>query len=267
MIESKNIIDVSNDAGFERLVSLIDEGGLSMLKTSTDMDMLIQKQAYADPESFADPTNRLFSIASPTEAYLSARYAEKCASDLSDDIISRINEACSVFNIPVEVHKTATVKVANDQFAVTEEEWGKMPEKYAGVTDYGTEFESAIAARILNLPDSADDYEDLAKLASELPASTMVEVLREVDSQTGADLPWVASRVGTPEYAVFEKRASAVTVDLGKKVVAFEKVAEIQDYINDMGIDIDFDENDAYTTKLALERLPIQIRRAIADLV
>jgi hypothetical protein len=269
MYESKNVIDITNDAGFEILVSLVKEGSLSLLKEDTDIDLLLQKQAYADPSAFADPSNKMFCIASPIEAYLSARYAEKCASDLSEDVISRINEACDVFNIPVEVAKVATVKVAKEQFEIErgEDEQQVMPEKYAGQTEYGTEFENALTARMMNLPDNAEDYAELAKLASEVPAPVMVNILREVDSQSGADLPWIAPRVGTPEYAVFEKRASAVTVDLGKKHVPFEKVAEIQDTLNDMGIDIDFDANDAYTTKLALEQLPIQVRRAIADLV
>lgn len=260
----EKIIDLTNDAGFETLVSMIKEGSLSRLNQDTDIDLLIQKQAYADANTFADEHNKLFSIASPIEAYLSARYAEKCASELDDHVIGRINEACDVFNIDIQVTKVASKVEPNEMF---ETEDFENVEKYASCTDYGTEFESAMAARALNLPDYAEQYEDLAKMASEVPASTMINVLREVDAETGADLPWVASRVGTPEYAVFEKRSSDLTVDLGTKQVEFEKLAELQEAMNDLGIDIDFDANDAYTTKIAIERLPLKVRTTLASMV
>jgi hypothetical protein len=262
---NNKLIDITNDAGFELLVNMVKEGSLDRISDKTDIDMLIQKQAYAEDGTFADIKGRMFSIASPVETYLSARYAEKCASDMSEDVIERINEACDIFSIDIKVEKVAKVLVPQEQFAVDTED--VYSEKYAGCSDYGTEFENSLAARIMNIPEHQEDYEQLAKIAGEVPADVMVNILREVDSFTGADLPWVASRVGTPEYAVYEKKASAITVDLGKKTVAFEKVAELEETLNDMGIDIDFDANDAYTTKLALERLPIQIRRAIADLI
>lgn len=261
-----NTVDLTTDKGFEVLVSMVKEGSLSLLKEDTDVDMLLEKQAYADSGDFADVVNKRFCISTPAETYISARYAEKCANDMSEDVIARINEACDIFNIPVEVKKTATVKVANEMFS-TEEAPAPEMDKYASATEYGTEFENAMAARAMALPDSAEEYEELAKLASEIPASQMVNILREVDESNGADVPWVQSRVGTPEYAVFEKRASEVTVNLGKKNVSFEKLAQLQDAMNDMGIEIDFDANDAYTTKLAIEQLPVQIRNALAALI
>ena len=262
--KSKNIIDLATDAGYTRFVDIVKEGGLKDLSASTDIDMLLQKQAYAESDTFADVHNRRFSIATPEEAYISARYLEKCASEVDDDVISRINEACTVYGIPVEVHRGETLKVANEMFPCEE---GDRSEKYAGAKEYGTEFENAIAARIMTFPEAAEDYAELAKMASEIPASSMVCALHDVDSYVGADLPWVQSRVGTPEYAVFEKRASVLTVDLGSKQVPFEKLAELEEAINDMGITIDFDANDQYTTKLALEQLPQQAKSAIARLV
>lgn len=262
-MENTKVIDITKDAGFEQLVSMVKEGSLSLLKEDTDIDLLVQKQAYADADIFADPSNRMFSIATPTEAYISARYAEKYANYIGDDVIAKINEACDVFNIPVTVAKTEVAKVANEMFTETYAE----AEKYASAEDYGTEFENAIAARIMTLPEHAEDYEQVANLASEVPAHQMVNLLREIDSFTGADLPWVQNRVGSPEYAVFEKKASALTVNLGLKTVSFEKLAMLQDAMNDMGIDIDFDANDMYTTKLAIERLPVQIRNMLSKLV
>lgn len=258
------IVDLTTDKGYEVFVGLLKEGKLELLKKDTDIDLLLQKQAYASADSYADPIGRMFSIGSPQEAYISARYAEKCASDVSEDIIAKINEACLMFSVPVTVEKVAAVKVANEMFP----EQDKVSiEKYAGVSEYGTEFEAALTARIMTLPEHEEDYQTLAKLASTIPANQMVDILREVDSRTGADLPWVTTHVGTPEYAVFEKRSSLITVDLCKKSVPFEKLAELQDAMNDMGITIDFDENDAYTTKLAIERLPVSVRRALADMV
>ena len=43
-----------------------------------------------------------------------------------------------------------------------------------------------------------------------------------------------------------------------------QKIAEMQDYINEMGIEINFDEQDPYAIKLAMEQLPKQIKKAIA---
>lgn len=259
----QTIIDITNDVGYERLVGMLKEGSLSKLKEDTDVDMLLQKQAYADANTFADTKNRMFSIATPVEAYISARYAEKCASELPPAVVDRINEACDIFNLGIEVEKVAKVVQANDMFT----EKPSDVEKYDGCTEYGTEFEKALAARIMTFPEHAEEYENLANVAKEVPPKAMVEILKEVDSYTGADMPWVASKVGTPDYAVFAKVASDVTVDLVSKTVPFEKVAEVEEAINDMGVSIDFDANDAYSIKLALERLPVQIRKAIAQLV
>jgi hypothetical protein len=256
------IIDLTTDAGFETLVAIIKEGKLSSLDTNTDLDVLVEKQAYADPESFADPVNKLFSIASAAETDISARYAEKCAHDISPVVVDNINEACAVFGVaPVQMPEKVAA-VANDMFAVEE----TQSEKYAGCTEYGTEFDMCLAARALHFPDHAEDYEVLAKSASEIAPDKMVQILSEFDAVVGADLPWIQSRVGTPEYAVFEKRASALTIDLGTKKVPFEKIAESTDVLDMVGVNVDFDE-DPNTIKLALERLPRQIKEAIAQYV
>ena len=262
-----NAVDLTMDAGFEKLASFYAAGELSLLKDDVDVDMLLEKQAYADRSSFADVVNKKFSIATPVEAYISAVYATKCASDMEDDVIARINEACDLFNIPVEVHKQATVKVAQEQFTETPEA-SDGQEKYAGCNDYGTELDTCLAARAIAAPEFEEEYEKLASMRDELDPHTMVSVLSELDSEAGLDAPWLQAKVGSPEFAVFEKRASAagMTIDLGSKNVAIEKIAEMQEYINEMGVDINFDEQDPYAIKLAMEQLPKQIKKAIADI-
>lgn len=271
---NKNIIDLTNDVGFEKISSLIPtDAPQSVL--SADMDNLIQKQAYADASSFADPENKMFSVASPVETYISALYATKCASDLSDDIVNKIKEACDVFNIDVEICKNGQTKTASTevveseveepQKTIVEEYLPDDTEKYASCTDYGTELDTCMAARALNAPDYAEDFEKVASLRSEFTPREMTSIISQLDSEAGLDYPEMQQRVGSPNYAVFEKRASFLTIDLGVKSVPFEKLAEAQDYMNDMGVEVNFDTDDPYAIKLAVENLPKQIKKAIAS--
>lgn len=260
----ENIVDLTTDVGFEKLASMYSNNELPLLKKDTNIQILLEKQAYADRVAFADVVNKRFSIATPVETYISAKYAEKCANDLEDSVVARLNEACDVFNIPVTVCKQEVVKVAQDQFSCEPEV--SEQEKYAGCVDYGTELDVCLAARAINAPDYAEDFEKLASMKDELDPRTMVSAIQGLDEEAGLDLPWVQCKLGTPEYAVFEKRASAINIDLGSKNVPIEKLAEVQEYINDMGIDIDFDTQDPYAIKLAVEQLPKQIKKAIADI-
>lgn len=257
-----NVIDLTTDTGFSKLASMVEAGNLQLLKEDTDIQMLIEKQAYADASSFADISNKLFCIATPVEAYISANYAMKCANDLSDDVLFRINEACDIFNLNLVVAKSEPEKVAKEMFEEKEESMGK----YAGVDSYGTELDTCLAARAINAPEYAEDFEKLASMKDEIAPSIMVQVIHDLDVESGLDFPQFQSNIGSPEYAVYEKRASYLTIDLGSKSVAIEKLAELQESINDMGVDIDFDSQDAYATKLAIEGLPIQIKKAIASL-
>ena len=270
-----NAVDLTTDAGFAKLASMGESGELSLLKPDVDIQMLLEKQAYADASSFADIVNKKFSIASPTETYISAKYAEKCANDLEDDVLTRINEACDVFNLNLEIHRGVIEKTAGDPFrAISDETVDTMSNKDAtgdvekvASTTYGTELDLCLAARSMVAPEYAEDFEKLASMIDELDPAVMVNILSDLDAEAGIDLPWVQCKIGSPEYAVYEKRASdPLTINLGIKSVDFYKVAALQDQINDMGIELDFDSQDAYATKLALEGLPRQIKEAIAKL-
>lgn len=253
-------MDLTTDTGFDTLKKIAAEGKLDVPE-DLNIDVLLEKQAYAEDFTFADPVNRLFSIASKEETELSARYAEKTAG-LSFDTIQNINEAAYIFGVsPVEY--VIPSKVANDMFP--EEE--PAISKYASATEYGTELDSCLAARALIFPDYAEDLEGIAKMASEIPPAKMVELIATVDSEIGADYPNIQARVGSPEYAVYEKRASELMVNLGSKEVGFDKLAELNDAISDLGINIDFDESDPYTTKLAIERLPMAVKKTLASMV
>jgi hypothetical protein len=251
-------IDLTTDSGFALLQTFEN------LDVPTDLDIsaLIEKQAYAEDYTFADPVNRRFSIASKDETEISARYAEKIAS-LPFDIMQNLNEATYIFGVrPIE--QLPFGKVAHDQFG---EYAIKEVEKYAGVQEYGTELDACLAARALLFPDYAEEFEKLASMKKEIEPSKMASIIADADAELGIDLPWMYKSVGTPEYAVYEKRASVTDVDLGSKKVSFQKLAEIGDCLTDMGIHIDFDAEDPYTTKLAIERLPLAVRKAISDVV
>lgn len=253
-------MDLTTDTGFDMLKKIASEVTLD-IPEDLDITVLLEKQAHAEDYTFADPVNRLYSIASKEETELSARYAEKTAG-LSFDTIQNINEACYIYGV-TPVQQTIPTKVANEMFPESE----YVSEKYASCTEYGTELNSCLAARALISPDSAEELEGLAKLASDLSPYQMVEVLRQVDAELGFDHPNVQAKVGTPEYAVFEKRSSDILVDLGKKHVPFEKLAELGEAMDNLGITIDFDAEDPYTTKLAIERLPLSVRNTLASMV
>ena len=258
---SSNKIDLTTDAGFEILKNLDVRVPLN-----TEIDRLIQKQAYADDETFADTQDRRFSIASKDETEISLRYAEKCASALSADIVERLEEAASIYGLREFSPEAEVVKEANDMFALAPSETVEL-EKYAGVTEYGTELENSLMARAYLVPEEAEEFEKMAALRSELSPEQMVELIKTADEELGLDFPGIRAHVGSPEYAVFEKRGNDITVDLGTKKVGFERLSEMGDVLTDLGVSIDFDENDPYTTKMAIERLPKLVKSEIAKYV
>jgi len=262
-------VDLTTDAGYEVLVDLVKEGSLNRLPVKLDLDQLIEKQAYQDLKDFADPDKKMFSVATPVETYISARYAEKCASLVDSNIQEKINEAClifdlepikvamieeeipsfnSIFDIPMEIgeNKTINVKTASEL-----------------KSGYGTEFETNMAARAMIFPDKEDTIEKIAGLKDKLHPTKMAALIQKFDEENGADAPWIQKRIGTPEQTVFEKRSSDVTIDLGDKSYTLEKLAEYPDVFEGLGVDVDFDE-DPYTLKIALERLPKQVKEAAA---
>lgn len=255
--------DLSTDAGFEDLVGFMKEGSLK-ISGGTDLDAILEKQAYQEESLFADPATRSFSIATPEETNISARYAEKYASELDFDTLATINEACQVFGVPV-------LKLAAKEEKALEFEdiFGLVSEpvqKEASTTEYGTEFEMALAARASIVPEEAENIEKIASLKSVLEPEQMAEMLSEFDAACGLDLPWIQTKVGSVEYAVYEKRASALDINLAGKGYSIEKLAENQDLFESHGLDVDFDE-DPYAVKLALERLPNTVQKSLSRLL
>lgn len=257
------ITDIQVDNGFSTFMSIVGEGKLGNLDANLDLDQMIEKQAYADDDSFADMGARRFSIASATETEISARYAEKCAHELDSETLSRLDEACLMYGVEKVARDLYPINTANEMFSAEAEE----AEKYASSTEYGTELDTCLAARAILFPDQAEDFEEMAKLASVISPRDMVSLIKEADAEIGADLPWIQQRVGSAEYAVFEKRASDVTIDLGSKQISFEKLAELNDAMAGMGINLDFDEHDPYAIKIVVERLPKQVKDALAKYV
>ena len=257
------IVDLTKDAGFEKFAEMYVNGEFSTVSNYTDIGQLVEKQAYAEDNTFADTQNRMFSIASKVETEISARYAEKVAYMVDYPVLDAIDEKCAIYGLPLMKRASEPVIQPGEMFPLLQGE----SEKYAGVTEYGTELNNCLAARAIAFPDEAEGLEELSKLASEIPCDDMVGIIRDFDERVGADYPMMQSRLGTPEYAVYEKRASLISVDLGTKQVPIERIAEVNEKLADMGIDIDFDANDAYTTKLAIERLPKNVLKEVAKYV
>lgn len=275
---AEQLVDISNDTNFEKLASFVNSGKLSAEDMNTDISGLIEKQAYAEDSTFADDMNRMFSIASPIETKLSALYAEKCASILPEEVVNRINNACQVYGINEEVpvvNKVASVlddpkilqeiQLFDEQYVDPEEVM--EVNKYAGAEEYGTELDKCLAARAFYAEEQEDveAIEGLAKMASSIAPNDMVNIIEAIDSHLGLDTPAMQNRVGTPEYAVYEKVASENMVNLGDKSVPFDVVSNYQDEIKDLGVDLDWDGESADALTLQLENLPSQIKSEIGS--
>lgn len=275
---AEQLVDISNDTNFEKLASFVNSGKLSAEDMNTDISGLIEKQAYAEDSTFADDMNRMFSIASPIETKLSALYAEKCASILPEEVVNRINNACQVYGIDEEVPVVNKVASVLDDPKILQEiqlfdEQYVDPEdvmevnKYAGAEEYGTELDKCLAARAFYAeePEDVEAIEGLAKMASSIAPNDMVNIIEAIDSHLGLDTPAMQNRVGTPEYAVYEKVASENMVNLGDKSVPFDVVSNYQDEIKDLGVDLDWDGESADALTLQLENLPSQIKSEIGS--
>lgn len=275
---AEQLVDISNDTNFEKLASFVNSGKLSAEEMNTDISGLIEKQAYAEDSTFADNMNRMFSIASPIETKLSALYAEKCASILPEEVVNRINNACQVYGINEDVpvvNKVASVlddpkilqeiQLFDEQYVDPEEVM--EVNKYAGAEEYGTELDKCLAARAFYAeePEDVEAIEGLAKMASSIAPNDMVNIIEAIDSHLGLDTPAMQNRVGTPEYAVYEKVASENMVNLGDKSVPFDVVSNYQDEIKDLGVDLDWDGESADALTLQLENLPSQIKSEIGS--
>ena len=278
---SEQLIDLHNDANFEKLASFATEGYLTPEEMNTDIAALVTKQAYAEDATFADEANRMFSVATPLETKLSALYATKCASILDPEVVSRINDACKIYGIELEVPQTEKIaSVLEDpailaEIDVFDKEWQDSEElvgevnKYAHVNDYGTELDTCLAARAFYAtePEDIEALESLAKTASSIAPEDMVNLIAEIDEKLGLDNPYMQAKVGTPEYAVYEKVASENMVNLGKVSAPLSVISEYADNISDLGVDLDWDGESPDALQLQIEGLPSQIKDEIGSWV
>lgn len=274
------LVDLHNDTNFEKLASFADM--LTPEEQEADIQGLITKQAYAEDATYADDINRMFSIASPLETKISALYAVKCASLLDEDVVTRINDACKIYGIDIEVpivNKTASVfddpaiMAAIDEF---DREWidteavgAAELNKYAGVTGYGTELDTCLAARAFyaSEPEDVEAIQNLAKIASAIEPAQMVDLIKEIDEALGFDSPSMQRAVGSAEYAVYEKVASDNMVNLGSVSAPLSVISEYQDNIKDMGVELDWDGESGDALTLQIENLPSQIKNEIGSWV
>lgn len=274
------MIDLHNDTNFEKLASFADM--LTAEELETDIQGLIQKQAYAEDATYADDINRMFSIATPLETKLSALYATKCASLLDDEVVARINDACQIYGIELEVprvNKTASVFEDPDIMAAIDEfdrEWVDREaegvvelNKYAGATGYGTELDTCLAARAFyaSEPEDVEAITHLAKIASSIEPEAMVGLIKEIDEALGFDSPAMQRAVGSPEYAVYEKVASDNMVNLGSVSAPLSVISEYHDNIKDMGVELDWDGESGDALTQQIENLPSQIKNEIGSWV
>lgn len=274
------LVDLHNDTNFEKLASFANM--LTPEEQEADIQGLITKQAYAEDATYADDINRMFSIASPLETKISALYAVKCASLLDAEVVNRINDACKIYGIDVEVpivNKTASVfddpaiMAAIDEF---DREWidteavgAEELNKYAGVTGYGTELDTCLAARAFyaSEPEDVEAIQNLAKIASAIEPAQMVDLIKEIDEALGFDSPSMQRAVGSAEYAVYEKVASDNMVNLGSVSAPLSVISEYQDNIKDMGVELDWDGESGDALTLQIENLPSQIKNEIGSWV
>lgn len=269
MFNQNTIVDLSTDAGFAKLASLAPS--MPLLPRDLDLDELMAKQASQDSSLFADPINRMFSIASPVDTYLSAKYASQCYEDLSANVIDHINEACDVFNIERVEPVTQELKMPSlhEMFGVDTkplEVQKEASEANVESVGYGTELGTCLAARAALAPEEAEGFAKLASMADKIEPQKMASIISEIDSRLGFDAPWLQDRVGTPEYAVFTKKASLLDIQLAGKSFPIEKLASQQEVFESMGINIDLND-DPYTVKIALEKLPSNVQKILTSVL
>lgn len=276
---AEQLVDLHNDERFEKLASFAQAGLLTDDELKVDLGNLLEKQAYAEDATYADDLNRMFSIASPIETKISALYATKCASLLPEEVVNKLNDACKIYDIDIEIpviNKVASIAddpeimAAIDAF---EKDWVDPEDvhvdKYASADEYGTELDTCLAARAcyVNEPEEVEALQNLAKVASMLPPEETVNLLHELDSELGLDTPFIQQKVGTPEYAVYEKVASDNIVHLGEVNAPLSVISEFQDEIKDLGVDLDWDGDSADALTLQLEQLPADIKSIIGSWV
>ena len=277
----QEVVDLTTDTGFEKLAAI---GGDYLMEEDPNLDMesLVEKQAYAEDSAFADPINRMFSIATPLETKISAIYATKCASVMDPDVLARIKDACNVYGIDVPI--TEPTKVANAlddpeilaQINAFDLEYDKVhkddpteAEKYAHANEYGTELETCLAARAMYAKEEeqVDALEELSKLAGSMDPHEMVTTLHQVDTELGLDTPEMQAKVGTPEYAVFEKVASDTRVNLGNATAPLSELEDYQDDIADLGVSLDWNGENEEALKASIENLPQDVKSEIGSWV
>lgn len=281
---AEQLVDISNDTNFEKLASFAS--CLTAEEQLTDLGQLIEKQAYAEDATFADDISRMFSIASPLETKLSALYAVKCASLLPEEVVNRINDACNIYGIDIQVpviNKTASIMedpaimAAIDEFdreyvdvekLASDEDFAMN--KYAGCTEYGNQLDTCLAARAMfaREPEDIEAIETLAKIASRIAPADMVNYIAEIDSELGLDTPQMQRQLGTPEFAVYEKVASENMVTLTPNCSApLSVISEYEDQLKDLGVELDWDGESGDALQLQLEQLPSQVKGEIASWV
>ena len=269
MFNKNTIVDISTDAGFSKLASLAPS--MPLLPRDLDLDALLAKQASQDSNLFADPINRMFSIASPVDTYLSSKYASQCYEDLSANVIDKINEACDVFNIQKVEPVTQEVQMPSlhEMFGVADrpiEVQKEAAEATTATLGYGTELGTCLAARAALAPEEAEGFAKLASIADTIEPKKMASIIADIDCRLGFDVPWLQDRVGSPEYAVFTKKASLLDVQLNGKSFPIEKLASQQEVFESMGINIDLND-DPYTVKVALEKLPGNVQKILTSVL
>ncbi len=279
---AEQLVDLHNDTGFSKLASFAVEGLLTAEEMETDLNQLIEKQAYAEDCTYADDINRMFSIATPFETKLSALYATKCASLLPGEVVNRINDACNIYGVNIQVptvNKVASVLDDPQILAAIDEfdrEWidpeaGFESEvnKYASAEGYGTELDTCLAARayFATEPEEIEAIQGLAKVASKIDPADMVELIATIDSELGLDTPHMQRLVGSPEYAVYEKVASSNMVNLGSTSVPLSSIEPFQDELKDIGVNLDWDGESGDALQLQIEALPSQVKDVIGGWV
>ena len=279
---AEQLVDLHNDTGFSKLASFAIDGLLTKEEMETNLSQLIEKQAYAEDCTYADDINRMFSIATPLETKLSALYATKCASMLSEEVVNRINDACNIYGIDIQVpvmNKVASVLddpkilAAIDEF---DREWidpeatfDSEVNKYASAEGYGTELDTCLAARayFATEPEEIEAIQGLAKIASKIDPADMVDIIANIDSELGLDTPHMQRLVGSPEYAVYEKVASSNMVNLGGTSVPLSSIEPFQDELKDIGVNLDWDGESGDALQLQIENLPSQVKDIIGGWV
>ena len=264
------LVDFATDYDDEVLSKLASEGSLHDIPNEflRPADLRV-KIASLGSALFADPSARLFPIATEDMTFLSARYAEKCASSISFDVLENINDACSLFNVrPPEIRdtqKTASYDMDAPIDSVDMYDSGTTKTASLDSSKLNPEFMDGIYGRLAVAEEFSEELSKVASLIPQLDPQEACVLLAAFDKEAGLDTMDVYRHIWSPEETIY-KHASTISIKIGDKSISLDDLEDKKEVFADYGVDIDYDSDPA-SIQATFNRLPGALTTSLAKVI